>query len=186
MKLNKLLVLAFLLGAGISVFADIALPKPTATSTITKYYFANVDSFANYKFFVKKLSADKTYKLKQSASFLIDPNASVENNKLEVWAVNRSSNQMSNTFILEGINSKESFEDNTAHVAVVFTFDKKGKLTYKTTVMKPECFNKKKELIPFLSFDISNNKMDGLLLISLLALFALFVMNIANLRKAYA
>ena len=161
MKANKLFSLLILLFATHCMFADIAIPKTISTpnnTTITKYYFANVDSFSNYKFFVKNLENDKTYKVKQNATYSIIPNEDKKNNKLEVWAINKSTNEMTNTFILSSTTSTESFEGNTAHIAITFSIDKKKKLGYKQTIMKPDCYSKrKKSLIPIFTFSKTTN-----------------------------
>lgn len=179
-----------LLFAKLTMFADIALPK-TISSTTSKYYFANVDSFANYKFYVKNLETNKTYKVKQDASFSITPDEKKLNNKLEVWAVNKNTNEMTNTFILGSYTSKQSFEDNTAHIAITFYFDKKNKLNYKQTIMTPDCYSKKKKknAIPFFTINTptkNTNLFAYISLFSLLSLLSIFSIKRLNLRKAYA
>lgn len=46
-------------------------------------------SFYRINFFVKKITNNKTYKLKQDAAFLGKPAERNANNNLEVWAVNK-------------------------------------------------------------------------------------------------
>lgn len=189
MKLNRLFILMLLMTAKFSTYADIALPKTLANNQ-TKYYFANVDSFPEYKFFVKKLINDKIYKVKQSGSFLLDAVGN-SNNKLEVWAVNTKDKSKTNSFILESIVSKEPLEENTAHVAITFTFDKKNKLGYKQTIMKPECFNKKKQkqIVPLFSFQkptINTNQLLYVAIFASLMLLSVFVVNKLNTKKTYA
>jgi hypothetical protein len=189
MQLNRILIVVAFLFTSVFAFADIALPKTVKSVIVTKYYFANVDSFPDYRFYVKKLSSNKLYKIKQDASFFINPPVA-ENNKLEVWAVSKKDNSKTNSFILESINSNESFELNTAHVAIVFYFDKKNKLTYKQTIMKPECFSKKKkEFIPLFSYhnpNINTKQFGFISLYSFLSLISLFFLNKNYQRKAYA
>jgi hypothetical protein len=189
MQLNKILIVVVFLFTGVFAFADIALPKTVKSVIVTKYYFANVDSFPDYRFYVKKLSNNKLFKIKQDASFLLDA-AAAENNKLEVWAVSRKENLKTNTFFLELIRSDESFEQNTAHVAIEFYFDKKNKLNYKQTIMKPGCFSKKKkEYIPLITYhhtNINTNHFGFIALFSFLSLISLFFINKNYQRKAYA
>ena len=192
MKANKLPFLLILLFAKLSMFADIALPKTISTpsnTTITKYYFGNVDSLSNYKFFVKNLENNKTYKVKQNATFSITPNEDKKNNKLEVWAINKSTNEMTNTFILSSIVSKESFEGNTAHIAIIFSIDKKKKLGYKQTIMKPDCYSKrKKNLIPIFTFNktINSAPLAYISFFSLLSLMGILMYQRLISRKSYA
>lgn len=189
MQLNKFIIVGFLLFASVFVYADIAIPKSAKSSTVTKYYFANVDSFPDYRFYVKKISGNKLFKIKQDAVFLLNP-ALKENNKLEVWGVSKKDNLKTNTFILESINSNESFEQNTAHVAIVFSFDKKNNLTYKQTIMKPECFSKKKEeymaLFSYRNPNINSNYYRFISLYAFLGLISLFFLNKHYQRKMYA
>jgi len=188
MKLSKLYFL-FLLFIAHTAFADIAIPK-NLTLPNTKYYFANVDSFSSYKFFVKKITNNKTYKLKQDAAFLVKPAEGNANNNLEVWAVNKNNNQKTNVLVLEGLKTTDAFESNTAHVAILFSFDKKsGKLTYTETIMKPDCYGKKKQSIPFfVTSDIFNkpeNRLNLLISAFSLILLLLFIKN-RNQQKIYA
>lgn len=192
MKANKLFFLLILLLATHCMFADIALPKVISspnTTTITKYYFGNVDSFSNYKFFIKNLESNKTFKVKQNATFSIIPDENKKNNKLEIWAINKNTNEMTNTFILSSIISKESFEGNTAHTAITFYFDKKNKLAYKQTIMKPDCYNKrKKNLIPVFTFNktINTSQLIYISFFSLLSLFSILILQRLISRKVYA
>lgn len=178
-----------LLFVKLSMFADIALPK-TLSTTITKYYFANADSFTNYKFFVKNLETSKTYKIKKDATFSIIPDKNKINNRLEVWAINKTTNEMTNTFILGSIASAQSFEENTAHIAITFYFDKKKNLSYKKTIMKPDCYSrKKKSAIPFFTINKpteNTNLLAYISLFSLLSLASMFAFKKFHLRKTYA
>ncbi len=88
MQINKLSVLVVFLLLRTFASADIALPKQK-NQLDTKYYFANVDSFATHTFYVKKSANDKTYKIKQDAAFLLKVNGAKGDERLEVWAVNK-------------------------------------------------------------------------------------------------
>ena len=96
--------------------ADIALPKSDKLNT--KYYFANVDSFSNYTFFVRKTFNNKTYKLKQDAAFLLQAKDGTEQ-ELEVWAVNNESKKESNSFKLNLAKPTQQIEKPTQQSAFV-------------------------------------------------------------------
>lgn len=181
MKLNKLYFLFLLFVARIS-FADIAIPK-NLTLPNTKYYFANVDSFSTYKFFVKKMNNNKTYKIKQDATFLVKPAEGKANNNLEVWAVNKSNNQKTNVFVLEGLKTTDAFESNTAHVAIMFSFDKNNKLLYKEIIMKPDCYGNKKQLLPLFSIINSSNSAGNLSYVSLSAFLLMLLLLVVKNKK---
>lgn len=174
MQINKLSILLLFLLARLTVSADIAIQKPQKPQNLqdTKYYFANVDSFATHTFYVKKSVNNKTYKLKQDAAFLIKVNGAAENEELEVWAVNKSNQQKTNSFILTAVKPTEPVRSSTNYIAITFYFDKAGKLNHKQTVLKPDCYSKK-QFIPLLSF---KNPTSGFGALSFLSFFSFLVL----------
>lgn len=189
MQINKLSVLAVLLLIKLTSFADIALPKHDKLQE-AKYYFANVDSFRTYTFYVKKSSNQKTYKIKQDAAFLIKPESSKGDERLEVWAVKTDDGSKTNSFTLTTVKQDDIYLGNTAYIAILFSFDKKGNLTYKKTVLKPDCYNNKKSGLPFLSFHIpGSNHNTGfayLSLISVLFMLTVVIYKKKSVRNAYS
>jgi hypothetical protein len=171
MKLNKISVLFLFLCFRIIVLADIALPK-NQNHYDTKYYFANVDSFATRTFYVKKTANDKTYKIKQDAAFLLKVNGSTGEEKLEVWAVDKKSKEKSNSFTLTTQKPKEPVSSSTNYIAITFYFDKNNKLNYKQTVLKPDCY-RKKQFIPILSLKSKDNGTFQQIFISILSALVL-------------
>ena len=171
MQINKLSVLVILLLSRLFASADIAIQKPK-NQLDTKYYFANVDSFATHTFYVKKSANNKTYKLKQDAAFLIKVDGAAGNEELEVWAVNKNNQQKSNSFILTTVKPTEPISSSTNYIAITFYFDKAGKLNHKQTVLKPDCYSKK-QFVPLLSF---KHPMSGFNSLSLLSMFSFLVL----------
>ena len=171
MQINKLSVLVVFLLFRLFASADIALPKQK-NQLDTKYYFANVDSFATHTFYVKKSANDKTYKLKQDAAFLLKVNGAKGDERLEVWAVNKSNQQKSNSFILITVKPTEPISSSTNYIAITFSFDKAGKLNYKQTVLKPDCYSKK-QFIPVFSLKHPTSGFNSL---SLLSIFSFLVL----------
>lgn len=171
MQINKLSIVLLLLLVRFSASADIAIQKPK-NQLDTKYYFANIDSFATHAFYVKKSANDKTYKLKQDAAFLLKVNGAKGDERLEVWAVNKSNQQKSNSFILTTVKPTEPISSSTNYIAITFYFDKAGKLNYKQTVLKPDCYSKK-QFIPLLSL---NKPISGFNSLSLLSIFSFLVL----------
>ncbi len=186
MRLNKLFILFFLLLARLSMFADIPLQKQGRVKpeppVVTKYYFANVDSFANYNFSVKKAAKGKVYKIKQDAAFVVNPN--VANNTLEVWAESKADHKKTNSFTLKETSlAAPIMNDNTVYVAISFYFDKNNKLNYKQTVLKPDCYSKK-QMIPFLSFKKPSDNINQLLYITLFSFVVLLsVLTIGKIKQ---
>lgn len=169
--------------------ADIALPKSDKLNT--KYYFANVDSFSNYTFFVRKTFNNKTYKLKQDAAFLLQAKDGTAQ-ELEVWAVNNESKKESNSFKLNLAKPTQQIVGNVAYIAIQFSFDKSGKLTHKQTVMKPDCYNpKKRAAFGWISNNSSNNSSSGgntiwwLTMIASIAFSSLFAVHKLKMQKTY-
>lgn len=187
MKLHKLTLLSLFLLLRFCASADIALPKQVSLPD-TKYYFANVDSFSQYKFYVKNLNTNKTFKIKQSQAFVLKPDTRSENH-LDVWAVNKSTGQQTNVFSLKTAVNEKPQEFNTVYIAITFYFDKSGKLSYKQTIMKPDCYSKKQQ-VPF-STSFNNTptvNLNSLVLIpvcSLLVLFSLSVIGKMKQRSLY-
>ena len=187
MRLNKLAVLFLFLCIRLISSADIALPKKNQIPQDTKYYFANVDSFRTHTFYVKKSANNKTYKIKQNAAFLLKVNGSTEEEKLEVWSVNKKDQQKSNSFLLTTVKPTEPISSSTNYIAITFYFDKNHKLNYKQTVLKPDCY-RKKEFIPLFSFNITDDNTNKLFLISLfstLLLLSVFINTRMKQRTGY-
>ncbi len=170
MTANKLYFLLFFVLTKSAVFADIALQKPEKLQP-TKYYFANVDSFPAYRFFVKKSVNFKTYRIKQDAAFLLQPKSKTGDERLEVWAERKSDQTKSSSFILTTVQPAAIYGGDIAYIAITFSIDKNNKLTYKRTVMKPDCY-RKKEWVLVLFFDFPDNQ-KPLLLISILSLLVM-------------
>ena len=187
MQLNKLSILILFLLIKFSVNADIALPKmPVKPAPNTKYYFANVDSFSQYKFFVSNVNTNKTVKIKQSAAFVLNSDTRDEN-RLDVWAIDKKTNQKTNVFSLTPSKNQKPQEYNTVYIAISFFFDKAGKLNYKQTVLKTDCYSKKQS-VPFFTFSKptgNSNKLFIVTLISFLILISIFFNNKLKLRKMY-
>jgi hypothetical protein len=170
----------------LTAIADIALPKKEILAD-TKYYFANVDSFSNCTFYIKKNTNNKTQRIKQSASFLLKENNETGDERLEVWAIRNDTKQKTNSFILQRVKPSLSHGGTTAHIAIQFYFDKKNNLNYKQTVMKPDCF-KKKNTIPFFSrydYFIHLFQFVCLSILSLAILVFIYRRRNANLQNAY-
>ena len=181
MKLNKLTFLFLFLFIKLTSSADIALPKIKNLHD-TKYYFANVDSFATHTFYVKKSANNKTYKIKQDAAFLLKVNGSTGEEKLEVWSVEKKSKEKSNSFTLTTQKPKEPVSSSTNYIAITFYFDKSNKLNYKQTILKPDCYNKK-QFIPFLSFNNTYDSFKKLMFISLFSMLVLLSVFISTKMK---
>lgn len=174
MHKNKLSILILFFLIKCTAFADISLPD-YKDQLYTKYYFANVDSFSTYSFFVKKIKNNKTYKIKQDAAFLLTND---ENDKIEVWAEEKSSKQKTNLFSLASTKLNAPIEKNTAYIAITFYFDKNKKLNYKQTVLKPDCY-KRKQFVPIFSSTnnpINNNSLFVVALVSFAILTLLFLL----------
>lgn len=165
------------------LFADIALPK--ADKQDTKYYFANVDSFSNYTFYVKKSINNKTYRLKQDAAFLMKVKDA--DHHLEVWAVNNADKKQTNSFELKLAKPSKQIIGNVAYIAIQFSFDKKGKLTYKETILKPDCYSNKKQAMFFITNNNSNTTTNlGLVSLSaILLLLSVWMFNNTPINKTY-
>ena len=185
MPANKFYLLLFFLLARSTVFADIALQKPEKLQP-TKYYFANVDSFQAYRFFVKKSVNFKTYRIKQDAAFLLQPKSKTGDERLEVWAERKSDQTKSNSFILTTVEPAAIYGGDIAYIAITFSIDKNNKLSYKRTVMKPDCYGKK-EWVPILVFNFPENQKPLLLtsILSMLVLMSLFFISRMKKGNAY-
>lgn len=186
MKKNNLIILFSLLLFKLSAVADIALPKIENLQE-TKYYFANVDSFANYTFYVKKNANDKTYRIKQSSAFLLKDNSKIGEEQIEVWAVRNSDKQKSNTFVLKRVKPAIEHGGTTAHIAIMLSFDIKNNLNYKQVVMKPECY-KRNYIVPIIPFTFTptNSLLLLVSIISMLILFSLAIYKPVFRRMKYA
>lgn len=186
MQFNKILILLLILITGNRLSAN--LPPPQY-HPVTKYYFGNIDSLADYKFYVKNSETGKTYKIKQNAVYEVYPTEKGEAvNKLDIWAVNKKTNLQTNTISLFVKESAKPLEENTAHYAVTLSFDKNKALTSTYTLLTPKCYSKTdKEFLPVISFNKPNNN-DLLALISfsgILLLTLIYFVNKHQQNKVY-
>ena len=174
MQLSKYGIVFFIFLVGNKLFANMA---PLRFEPVTNYYFANVDSFPDYKFYLKNSSTAKEYKLKQDAVFVIYPSEnSKQKNKLDVWAINKKTNKKTNEFSLYIKETYKPLLDNTAHVAISFYFDKKKELSYTTEWLTPDCYSKNKkskEIVPLIYLNQPTSGNNVLVVVSFFALLSL-------------
>jgi hypothetical protein len=132
---------------------------PPQYEPITKYYFGNIDSLADYRFFIKNSVTNKVFKIKQNASFEVHPNKKDgDANKLEVWAVSKTTKLKTNVITLYIKESFKPLAENTAHYAVILSFDKNKALNADFTMVTPKCYSKKtKQAAPIISLNKPTN-----------------------------
>ena len=83
-------------------------------------------------------------------------------------------------YIAEMMSRSEPVPEN--YIAITFYFDKSNKLNYKQTILKPDCYNKK-QFIPFLSFNNTDDSFKKLMFISLFSILVLLSVFISTKMK---
>ncbi len=187
MQINRTLL--FLLSILICQALSANMPPPQF-EPVTNYYFGNIDSLSEYNFFIKNSENNKTIKIKQNASFVVNPKKNGIVNKLEVWAVSKQTKLQSNVVTLYVMESYKPLADNSAHYAVTLSFDKSKALVANFTQMTPKCYSKKKKnQLPFvvsLTTPDNSNLTVIVSFFSILFLTLLYFIKNRPIRKQYA